>query len=46
MGREIQPGFEQTLLFPPANEDWVSLDHPARFIRAFVQSLDLAELGV
>lgn len=46
MGREIRPDFEQALLFPPLIEDWVSKDHPARFIRAFVQSLDLAELGI
>ncbi len=46
MGREIRPDFEQTLLFPPAIENWVSQDHPARFIRAFVQSLDLAKLGI
>jgi transposase len=33
------------LLFPEAIDDYVSLDNPVRFIEAFVDNLDLEELG-
>jgi len=46
MGREILPEFGQQLLFPPALEDWVPDDHPARFVREFVRALDFDELGI
>lgn len=45
MGNEIRPDYESIHLFPPAIEDWVPEDHPARFIRDFVDALDLEELG-
>jgi transposase len=37
---------DQVLLFPPCVEDWVPRDHPARFVRDFVQALSLPELGI
>lgn len=46
MGRALHADFSEVLLFPPAVEDWVVADHPARFIRAFVEAQDLEALGV
>src|SRR5271169_5323415 len=35
----------QTTLFPECLEDWIGEDNPVRVIDAFVEELDLAELG-
>jgi transposase len=45
MAQPIAPDYGQQFLFPPALEDWVPLDHPARFLREFVDQLDLPQLG-
>jgi transposase len=45
MAQPIAPDYGQQFLFPPALEDWVPKDHPVRFIREFVDQLDLAALG-
>ncbi len=45
MSLEIYPNYKKTFLFPVALEEFVPMDHPARFIRAFVESLDLKALG-
>jgi transposase len=45
MAQPIAPDYGQQFLFPPALEDWVSKDHPVRFIREFVDQQDLAKLG-
>ena len=36
---------EQALLFPPVIDDYITEDNPVRFIEAFVNGLDLEELG-
>jgi len=41
---EIRADYKQQFLLPPAIEDWIGDDHPARFIGDFVDSLDLREL--
>lgn len=45
MAHPIAPDYGQQFLFPPALEDWVPVDHPARFLREFVDQLDLPALG-
>jgi len=45
MSKEINADYSQQFLFPPSLEDWVSSDHPVRFIRLFVESLKLKDLG-
>lgn len=45
MASLIAPDYGQQFLLPPALEDWVSADHPARFLREFVEELDLPALG-
>jgi transposase len=44
MAQPIAPDYGQQFLFPPALEDWVAPDHPARFLREFVEQLDLPAL--
>ena len=45
MSRELRADYTTQFLFPPALEDWVKADDPARYIRAFVDSLDLREIA-
>jgi transposase len=45
MAQPIAPDYGQQFLFPPALEDWVRADDPARFLREFVDQLDLPAMG-
>ncbi len=42
---EIRANHQEQYLLPLAIEDWVPSDHPARFIRDFVDCVDLPSLG-
>ena len=46
MGQLIAPDYGQQFLLPPAVEDWVGPQHPARFVREFIEALDLREYGI
>lgn len=46
MRRVLRANFNEVHLFPCAVEEWVGPQHPARFVREFVGSLDLNELDI
>jgi transposase len=46
MARVLRPDYSQRFLLPPSLDDWVPKTHPARFVRDFVDSLDLAALDI
>lgn len=45
MSHEIFADRSKTFLFPPVLDDWIPQKHPARFIAAFIESLDLQAMG-
>jgi transposase len=45
MSRAIHPNRQQVWLLPPSTDEWVAADHPARFVVALIESLDLKALG-
>lgn len=44
MAKPLAPDYGQQFILPPALEDWVPAQHPVRFIREFVDQLDLESL--
>ena len=46
MSHIIDADYGQDLLLPPSVEDWLPPCHPARFMREFVDALDLREIGI
>lgn len=45
MSHAITPDYNQIFMFPPTIEEWVPANHPARFLRVVVDSLDLEQMG-
>lgn len=45
MSRARRPNYDQLFLLPPSLDDWVSAEHPVRFVRDLVDTLDLVALG-
>ena len=45
MSEPIRADYQQLLLLPASVEDWVGPQHLARFVRDFVDVLDVAALG-
>lgn len=45
MSKKLRADYGAVLLFPRSVEEWVPADHPARFLREFVDALDLKALG-
>ena len=44
MKNEIEADYSKCFLLPPSIENWVPRDHPSRFIKEFVDKLNLSEL--
>jgi transposase len=45
VSRVLRPNYKQQWLLPPSLEEWVPPEHPVRFVRDFVDALDLGRLG-
>lgn len=45
MSQQIKTDYSKIFLLPPSIEDWVGKGHPARFIKEFVELLDIKEMG-
>jgi len=45
MAKPVEADYSTTWLLPPSLEDMVPGDHPSRFLREFVDALNLRELG-
>ena len=45
MSHEIKEDYTKQYILPPCIEDWVPDDHPARFVRDFVDHIDFKEYG-
>ena len=45
MAKPLAADYDQQFLLPRSIEEWVPADHPVRFLREFVDELDLPKLG-
>lgn len=45
MRQVLRANFDEVMLLPPSLEEWLGAKHPARFIREFVEQIDLVAEG-
>jgi len=45
MSKEIRADYTKQYLLPVSIEEWIPENHPARFIREFIELMDLEDLG-
>jgi transposase len=46
MSHRIDAEYNQIMMMPPVVEDWIPVDHPARLVRDFINSINLESIDI